>query len=295
MRVLLTGGTGFLGRLLLRCLTARGDTVVLLIRRQTDLRPVAALPAGADVRPILADGLDGAFTGEERVDVVIHAATDYGHDAGPLLQPYRANVDLPMQILELAIGRGIPLFVNIDTFFSALDEGYDYMRAYRLSKRHFREWGEYAADRAGIGFANLRVFHMYGPDDGARKFVTEVTRRCLAGQPVDLTSGEQKRDFIHVDDVAAAVVLVASATLGPGYRHFDVGSGTSMRIRDFVERINQLCGKRATLNFGALPTRRGEPPDARADPSSLLSLGWRPAVDVDAGIESVIDAIGRQP
>jgi len=67
-----------------------------------------------------------------------------------------------------------------------------------------------------------------------------------------------------------------------------------MSVRAFVERINQLCGRRASLNFGALPMRRGELADACADPSKLISLGWNRTVGIDSGIQSVIRSIGQR-
>lgn len=286
MRILLTGGTGFLGRRLLPLLGERGAEIVLLVRR----RPESPVFSAAHIRLVRAEELETAFAAPGGIDAVIHAATDYGRDDPSSLAPFWVNEKLAMQVLQLSLRHRTGLFVNVDSFFSASGQQYRHLQAYSLSKRHFREWGELVAGGKAIAFANLRVFHMYGPEDGSGKFVPDIIRKCLAGSAIALTSGEQRRDFVYVDDVARAIVAVVHAGLAPGYHHYDVGSGSPIRIRDFVERVNRLCGGRAALNFGALAMREGEPATA-ADTSGLSALGWDAAVDIDTGLKKVIQWI----
>ncbi|MBD3646560.1 MAG: NAD-dependent epimerase/dehydratase family protein, partial [Pseudomonadales bacterium] len=132
------------------------------------------------------------------------------------------------------------------------------------------------------------LFHVYGPDDNEQKFVPAIVRRCLAGESIDLTSGQQRRDFVYVDDVVEAICLIVESRLSEGYHHFDVGSGELTSIREFVEAINKTCGGQGTLNFGALEARVGEP-EYSADTSRLRDVGWNPRTSLGEGLIRTVE------
>lgn len=294
MKILLTGATGFLGTHLLADFLNRNYKVLITKRASTDLGPL--FQRFGNLEAWDTDKLENIFTTHPDVDAIVHAATDYGRDSSSPTATFWANEAFPIRLIELAIRHDIALFINMDTFFNSDKVSYDYLGAYTLSKRHFQEWGQHCASMGRIGFANLRLFHLYGPGDGRQKFVPAMVERCLAGEEIDLTDGKQKRDFIHIDDAVAAVnaVLEVEAGRGGGYRHYDVGTGTSLCIRDFIETVKRLCCSSAKLNFGALPNRKGEFQNACAEPEALRTLGWIPRVDIEAGILTVIEDVGQR-
>jgi nucleoside-diphosphate-sugar epimerase len=201
-----------------------------------------------------------------------------------------------MKLLTLAIRHKIPTFINIDTFFSSSKLTYEHLSAYTLSKKHFKEWGRYCADNKKISFSNLQIFHLYGPGDGHKKFVSSMVTRCLKGGEIDLTDGIQERDFIYISDAVSAMNLIVGVEAGmePGYRHYDIGTGSPMRIRDFVEKVKHFCCSSVKLNYGVLPNRKGELQTSFADTTTLRSLGWLPKVSIEMGIQYVIDDIKRK-
>lgn len=294
MKILLTGATGFLGTQLLADFLNRNYQVLITRRASTDLGPV--FQRFGKLEAWDCENLANLFSVHPDVDVIIHAATDYGREGSEPTATFWANEAFPIKLLELAIRHGIASFINMDTFFNSNKVLYAHLGAYTLSKRHFQEWGLHCATAGRIGFVNLRLFHLYGPGDGPQKFVPAMVARCLAGEQIDLTDGEQKRDFIYIDDVVSAVGTVLEAELGQGdgYRHYDVGTGTSHSVRDFMETMQRICASGAKLNFGALPIRSGEFGDSRADTKRLRALGWQAKVDIEAGIRSVIkDTVRR--
>lgn len=295
MKILLTGATGFLGIKLLKYFFNRNYQVIITKRMSTDLKSL--VERFGEVESWSTEGveLDDLFRVHSDLDAIVHAATDYGRDITIPTETFWANEAFPVKLLELAIQHRVKLFVNMDTFFNTQKIGYDYLGAYTLSKRHFQEWGKHCGDAGQIRFVNLRLFHLYGSEDAHNKFVPSIVKRCLACEEIDLTDGEQKRDFVHIDDVVAAVGKVMEAELhkGGGYQHYDVGTGTSIRVRDFVESVKRLCGSNAKTNFGALPNRKGEFQDSYADTEALRAIGWTPQIDVDTGISEVLENMGR--
>jgi len=131
-----------------------------------------------------------------------------------------------------------------------------HMGAYALSKRHFAEWGRLFAEDNNIRFVNIRLEHIYGPGDDTSKLPTRLIRECLSNVPeIRLTAGEQKRDFVYVDDVVAGyeILLDQSDNQAENFLEYGLGSGKMVTIREFTETIHKLSGSTSFLNFGALP------------------------------------------
>jgi nucleoside-diphosphate-sugar epimerase len=138
-----------------------------------------------------------------------------------------------------------------------------------------------------VRWRNLRLEHFYGPGEGDDKFISSLVRACLKEAEANLTGGEQRREFIFIDDVVRAFEV---AFANPDDQDFYGGTGKPIRIRDLAERIHILCGSQATLRFGARPCRENEPIDiGKPDAIPLVRLGWRPAVELDDGLRQVIE------
>lgn len=290
MKVLLTGATGFIGKKLTSFLLANGCEIIIIARKNSKLLEIEKLTKDLDVEFIENNDLEAIFRRNRNINLIIHAATDYGIDDSAFLNTFRTNVELPLNLLGLAVKYKIPKFINLDTFYNCKNTNYEYLQSYVLSKRQFQEWGLRISNIKKINFINLRLYHVYGEGDGHHKFVPDIIKKCQSGENIDLTVGTQRRDFIHVDDVVEAIAIVAKTSLIHGYHHFDVGSGDSISIRKFVELVNRFCGNKAKLNFGALSARAGEWDNISADPSSLHKLGWNIQVSIENGLKKLCNA-----
>jgi len=146
---------------------------------------------------------------------------------------------------------------------------------------------------APIQFVNIKLEHMHGPDDDSSKFTTWIVQSCLKNiVKIELTPGEQKRDFIYIDDVVDAykLLLKKSRQLDIGFQEFDIGSGKAVSIREFVETVKRLTGADTELAFGAKPYRENEIMHSEADITKLLALGWKPKCDLIKGLKKTIEA-----
>jgi len=286
MKILLTGGTGFFGRELLRSFLVEGYLVILSCRQP---KLIVNTPLGeslCDICGIAPNELSRIFKKHPDIIAVVHGATDYGRSASLPTQVFSGNLEFPIRLLEEAMVSNIPIFLNIDTFFSINKNNYQHLGEYALSKRHFQEWGELCAMHRKIRFINFRLFHLYGPSDNPKKFVSEIIRDCLRNSEINLTHGLQRRDFIFLKDASIALncVLKAESMNSAGYVNYDVGSGESYTIREFVETIKRLTGSSSKLNFGVLPSRSGEFLDACADLRGLRAIGWSPSTLLEDGL-----------
>nr|WP_315236335.1 NAD(P)-dependent oxidoreductase [uncultured Limnohabitans sp.] len=284
-RIVLTGATGFLGSHLATALVAQGCEVIGLKRRSSALQRLAAVLPRLTLVDVEDADFDAIFRDHGKVDAIIHTATSYGRHNESVAEIFAANTEFPLRLLDAGSRAGVHAFMNTDTI---LDK---YLNLYAFSKNQLLEWGSFFALHKKITFWNLRLEHFYGAGDDATKFTAHIVDSCLSNEPeIRLTLGEQRRDFIYIDDVVSAYLLLLREIQGapPALREFDVGSGTSISIREFVTLVKRLTNSSTTLNFGALPYRDGEVMHSVANVAPLLALGWRCDYDIEAGIRKLL-------
>jgi nucleoside-diphosphate-sugar epimerase len=192
-----------------------------------------------------------------------------------------------MRVTEAALTAGTSLFVNTDTLLPAETS------PYAASKARFRDWARAHVGGSPLCFVNLRIEQMYGPGDDESKFPSFVIAHCMRNaEEIKLSPGAQERDFVHVDDVVAAIALFVldRPALGAGFHEFEIGCGVPVSLRSFAESVRELSGARTRLAFGALPYRPNEVMRCVANPSALRALGWRCRHDLQSGLRATLAA-----
>lgn len=291
VRILITGGTGFLGSALARHWSAQGHAVGILSRSNVTPERLADIEQSLTIMKFDCHDEIVAATQAFKPDAIIHTACSYGRAGEPLRLLVDANVGLGLSLID-AVLTGLPSPVCFMNAATVLDANTNY---YALSKTQFSEWGRTISNDKPdqLSFLDLRLQQMYGPGDDQTKFTTHIIRSCrnnVARLP--LTSGEQMRDFIHVDDVVQAFdkVLLARHDL-TSYEQIDIGSGDAMRIRDFAELAKQLTRADTVLDFGAVAYRPNEAMFCEANTLRLRQMGWSPIYDMlQSGLQQMLDA-----
>lgn len=132
----------------------------------------------------------------------------------------------------------------------------------------------------------VRPFSVYGPGASTAMFVGEAVDCVVRGVPFSMTDGGQKRDFIHVSDVADGIVAAATA---PGVEGevFNLGSGESRSMRSVAETLWTISGTAAALRIGAKARGATDLEETRAniDKANRL-LGWSPRIGFEEGLLS---------
>ena len=283
--ILVTGGTGFLGSHIVKRLIDEKFNVIAVKRSTSDCSRLQSVSRQVTFYDLdYLDSLTRIFQ-ENAVDIIIHCATNYGRSSVPPTEIIKANILLPLELLQLAKTYQVKSFINTDTFLDRKVSNYS------LSKKQFLEWLTlYSKELTCI---NIALEHFYGPFDGSSKFISKVILDLLKNvDSIDLTQGEQKRDFTYIDDVVNAFVKLVefSNKTSKGLHYCELGTGQTIEIRELVELIKKLTGNNITkLNFGAIPYRENEVMESHIDNSMLLSLLWQPQVSLVEGLKHTIN------
>jgi nucleoside-diphosphate-sugar epimerase len=296
--LLLTGATGYLGRRLLPRLLESGYRIHILKRPTSSLLDLNPTNADLHIFDVETDGLLAPFNQSEKIDTVIHLATCYGKSGESPAEILKSNFEFPASLLEAAIKHGANTFINADSYFNVLPLGGTCLDNYSLSKGLFHAWASQRADQSGRRFINLRLEHLYGPNDSSAKFVNWLVQTLLKHPPeLALTAGLQERDFVFIDDVIDAFSTVISKihAFPAGTHEVGVGSGKTTSVRDFVKMTGAMCSTKTRLIFGTLPIRKHEIMKSLADLTVLASLGWQARVSLAHGLQQVIDCERRKP
>jgi nucleoside-diphosphate-sugar epimerase len=138
---------------------------------------------------------------------------------------------------------------------------------------------------------NMQLEHFYGPGCSTSNFITAMLERLKNNEStIDLTEGEQQRDFIYYEDIISAfeVVVNKNETITSGST-FQVGSGETLSIKELMLFLKEQTGSGSRLNFGAIPYRENELMVSETDIQALRNLGWKPEYMIKEGLVKMIN------
>lgn len=304
MRIVITGGAGFLGSHLSETLVARGHEVVAVDNLVTGRRAnVTQLEASGRFELIEHDVTEPFDVGGD-VDGILHFASA----ASPVdylklpIETLRAGSQGTQNALELAARKGARLvFASTSEVYGdpqvhpqpetywghvnpvgprgVYDEAKRYAEALVLAYRKAR----------GVDAGIVRIFNTFGPrmrpNDG--RAIPNFVRQALAGEPVTVSGdGEQTRSICYVDDLVAAILAMLLETHDPG--PVNIGNPHEISMRDLAQWIIELAGSSSTLEFIERPT--DDPTVRRPDTTKAQRLlGWSPQVPVETGLQRTIE------
>jgi nucleoside-diphosphate-sugar epimerase len=264
---LLTGATGFVGRQVLRALVEKDVRVRVVVRKgkQDQLANLKELESVVTSYDLFAENADWWAEVFKDIDTVIHVA--WYAEPGKYLQSSK-NLDCLVGTLEMAKGAaqaGVKRFIGIGTCFE-----YDLTGGVLSVDTQLRPLTPYAGAKAAafmalsqwlpqhnVEFAWCRLFYLHGEGEDARRLVPYLRTKLTAGEPAELTSGSQIRDFLNVSKAGQMIVEAAlNGVKGP----VNICSGVPVTVRQLAEQIADEFGQRELLKFGARQDNLIDPP-----------------------------------
>ena len=286
-KVLITGGTGFLGSYLCERFVNDGYEVATFIRPTSNIWRISAIQEKIRIYNLGEDSI-GEIVDDFQPDHIVHTVCDYGRTNSSLKRIIQTNIGFGIDLLEASLKNKVQTFVNTDTLLPSN------INDYSLSKHQFKNWLKAKSD--SIDVINLRVEMMYGPRDDENKFIYWLIQQIKDDTvlSVPLTSGIQKRDFIYITDVVDAFLLTLE-NKKTGFQSFDVGTGDFIQVKDFVNQIITILNRDGEvynldkIKFGEINYRSNELMAPKLNNTTLRELGWIPKYDYKIGLNKMFE------
>lgn len=289
MRILVTGGTGFLGSAFVRSALAAGHSIAVLSRQ--------GVPAASGVVRLNGSVAEPPWTEIERFDpeACLHAAwiatpgvyldspenQDWVTWSEALLVRLAQEGVSHLTVLGTCIEYGItgrPLAEEV----TPLNPVSPYARA--KSELHRRLQAGFLPTSAALAWA--RIFYPYGEGEHPARLASSLIAKLRRGEPVALKTPRSTKDYIHADDVASALLAVIGQRFAGA---INVGTGEGVTVEAIARKIGQLVGLPDLITVPENPP--SDPLDfVVADATRLRSLGWRPQVPLAVGLRRLVEA-----
>ncbi|MCX6761327.1 MAG: SDR family NAD(P)-dependent oxidoreductase [Candidatus Moranbacteria bacterium] len=308
MKVLITGGAGFIGSNLAKKLLDRGDQVVIIdnfndyydpslkeARIKKFLKGYKFKLYRGDIRDVKL--LEKIFK-NEKLDKVVHLAAMAGVRyaiENPLIYA-DVNVLGTTNLLQLATKYKLKNFVyassssvygnNKKLPFSETDSVDTPISPYAATKKATELMAHVFSHVHGLPTTGLRFFTVYGPWGRPDMALFKFTKNILAGKPIDVYNhGKMSRNFTYVDDIVSGTITVLDANLPCGV--MNIGGDKEETLLRYIEVLEKCLGKIAKKNM--MPMQPGDVPSTVADIKKLRKLGWKPTTRIEKGIANFVE------
>lgn len=298
MKVVLTGITGFVGQELMPMLLNECEEHEFLTLNVDVDEANQKYPHNEYVNFKHKHTTDLCSVIDFNPDLVLHLATvTTSRNDTAIIQPMiSANVEFGVLLLDaLSKCCNMKLFVNTGSFaeFRFGEGRFNNAYLYSASKTAFRSFLDYYSSLCNYKYINAIPYTVYGGKMTVKRLLDYIYESLDAYKPVNMTGGEQVLDFVHVNDIAS--FFVQSITnfdkfikLNNG-ENIHLGTGKGYSIKEVVSIIENETGKKANINWGALPYRNRDIMYAVAPIGKNEKLvGWSTKVDIITGIRKFI-------
>ena len=294
-RTLVTGASGFIGARVMRSLKAHGHEAHGVCRLPPLSSPSGGPWHAADLlEPEAARRLVAGINPE----ILVHLAWETKHgefwESPANLQWISATVRLAEAFVKAGGRRFVGMGSCAEYSWDGLEEGRTLDESspcapstrYGAAKNDAFEKLSRFFEREGVQFAWARLFFPYGPGDRRPTLIPSMIRALMCGQPARSTWGTQVRDFIYVDDVAAAVTALANSGL---HGAFNIASGVGVRVAEVARLVGQETGRLDLWRPGTITPRDGDVQWLVGCPNKLASqTGWLARESLGSGIRETV-------
>jgi nucleoside-diphosphate-sugar epimerase len=242
MKILITGGTGYIGSKLLYFLVNNKHDVFLLSRKNSDLCLISELLKKVKLFEIENDfSVIDKVINEVKPDITIHLASLFinNHSTEQLVDIVGSNILFGTLILESLVKNDCPLIINTGTSWQHYNnEDYNPVNLYAASKQAFEDILKYYIEAKGVRAITLKLFDTYGEDDNRPKIFNLLKKHSQEKTEILMSNGEQEIDLVHINDVVSAFNFAINELFDSKeikYKTYGVATGKPRKLREWVE------------------------------------------------------------
>jgi UDP-glucose 4-epimerase len=300
MKVLISGGAGFIGSHLVEYYQNRAEEIRVIDDLSTGSR--------SNLKGFGYRWIEGCITSEETVkravqgiDIVVHlgALISVPESIREPIAYNRVNVEGTLKLLEAAVQAGVRKFVvassaavygNNPTIPKTEGMAPEPGSPYAVTKLDCEYYCKIYQENTPIETAALRFFNVFGPRQDPKSAyaaaVPAFIERALKNEPITIYGdGQQTRDFVYVKDLVEVLALAAETPEIRGV--YNVGYGEQTTIINIAEQIVKCAKSSSHIRHEA--ARAGDVRHSRASVEKLLATGWKPSYNIERGLQETLD------
>jgi Nucleoside-diphosphate-sugar epimerases len=314
LKILVTGGTGFIGSNLIKDLLIRDYDVYALVRKNSSLGfnrlshykninyiYAEDLFSGIN-RDLAAESVEGVKAQKNlpTFDICFHLAA-YGVDYKQqnLNELIDGNIKYTMNLLEFCRRNKTKKFINTGSCFEyGFNEGKKLSEKdvlnpqtyYSLMKVATEKMANLYSESNYINLITVRPFGVFGENEGFHRLVPQLMKTVIRNEPLDITFGNQIRDYLYIRDLIDAYITLALTDV-PFYESYNICSGREVKIKDLALKLSEITGcSMGLFKFGSIPYRKNEIMYFVGDNSKIQKYtGWRPKYTIEDGLKKTYE------
>ena len=290
-KILITGAAGFIGANLTRELIKNGNEVNIIIKETSDLWRINDVISNCNVHRIDLKKVENVRNIIKKInpELVYHCA---GHGIYPTqkdsAEVFSTNILGTFNLLDaLNENNNLLRLVNLGSFFEYSTNPID---SYTISKITQTKLAEHFFKEKKLPVTTLRLFTPYGKFDSPGRLICDLMIALIRNKPLEIFSKHTKRDFIHIDDVIAALEIASQQPDIDG-EIIDIGTENEISVEEIVSMANQLSDNELAVNWNDAKQREIDISDESIflGRQSTQKLNWKPSISLEMGLRKTIE------
>ncbi len=279
MKLLITGGTGFVGTALCKFLDSKNVHYTLVVRPESNTQKLEV----AGTNYVVFDGNFEKFTQYLELETfsgVIHLASLYLKDHKPSDLPalINSNVLFSTQMLEATVAAKLPWFINTGSFWQHYQNAhYSPVNLYAATKQAFEDIARFYIETSTTQFVTLKLNDTFGPGDTRPKIFTLWEKIATTGEELQMSGGEQEINLSYIENVTDAYWQLATfLETSPKIsgQSFAVSHSEKVTLKELATLYTTVTGKKLNIRWGAVPYRSREV--MKPWSKGIQVPGWQP-------------------
>jgi nucleoside-diphosphate-sugar epimerase len=300
-KILITGGTGFVGANLTRRLLQQGHEIHLFVRPNYQSWRIKEIKTDLRLHTVNLEDEEALRQRVDRIkpERIFHLAVHGAYsDQNNLQQIINTNIIGTVNLLQACAKTGFEVFVNTG---SSSEYGYkdyppretEYLEPnsyYAITKASATFFCRYIAQNQNLRIPTLRLYSVYGAYEEPRRLMPTLIQQGLKGELPPLVNPKIARDYVYIDDVIDAYLLAAMMDTSELGAVFNVGTGMQTSLRDVVEIARRVLNIKAKPQWGSMPDRHWDTTVWVADNRKIQAeLGWTPDYTFEEGFKKMVN------